>query len=272
MKLVTYNLWNTHIRWPERLNAACEELSRVDADIVALQEVSACVEAADGRNTARYIGDRCGYEHIVMRLYPDDPDEGLCILSKRPFSAIEAGWDTSFGALRNCGLRVCLTTDQTNVAITNVHLDFDGIAQREAQIFAVLEWIESRSGAECYEILCGDFNAPPDSSIYRFLMGQQTLLGKGVRPWHDLARYHAEKTGRMPSPTLDFWNNPRWRDAPTLEVPVRIDWILLQDVFNSGLPYPRVMDADVFGTEPTPLTRVVPSDHYGVYAELAFDT
>ncbi|MBA3943503.1 MAG: endonuclease/exonuclease/phosphatase family protein [Herpetosiphonaceae bacterium] len=272
MKLVTYNLWNTHIHRLERLNAACEELSHVAADIVALQEVAARVDAADERTAARYIGDRCGYEHIVTRLYPDDPDEGLSILSKRPFSADEVGWDTSFGPLKNCGLRVCLTIDQTNVAITNVHLDYDSIAHREAQIVAVLEWIESRAGAECYEILCGDFNAPPDSSVYRFLMGQQTLLGKGVQPWHDVARYHAEKAGRTPAPTLDFWNNPRWRDVATLSIPARVDWIFLQDLFNSGLPYPHVMNADVFGTEPTPLARLVPSDHYGVYAELAFDT
>lgn len=120
-------------------------------------------------------------------------------------------------------------------------------------------------------MLCGDFNATPDSSIYRFLNDQQTLLGRGPGlGWHDLARFHAERGGGSPEPTLDFWRNPRWRDAPTLEVPLRVDWILLRDVFNTTLTYPGVPDAGIFGTDPTRQAQVVPSDHYGVYADLDF--
>ena len=224
----------------------------------------------DGRDAARYLAERCGYSHVVTRLYPDDPDEGSAILSKVPLRAAEAGWDTGLPALENCGLRARVSVGGTEVAMTNVHLDWENIAAREAQIARVLEWIEARSEAGCYEVLCGDFNCPPDSSVYRFLMGRQTLLGEGVAPWHDLARFHAERAGGSPEPTLDFWGNPRWRDAPTLDIPMRLDWILLRDVFGRGLPYPGVPDAGVFGTEPTPLARVVPSDHYGVYADLDF--
>ncbi len=135
----------------------------------------------------------------------------------------------------------------------------------------VAAWIEARSKEGCYEILCGDFNATPDSSIYRFLKDQQTLLSRGPgSSWHDLARFQAEREGRSPESTLDFWRNPRWQDAPTLEIPLRVDWILLWDVFDTELPYPGVLDAGIFGTQPTPQLQVVPSDHYGVYANLDF--
>jgi maltose 6'-phosphate phosphatase len=270
MRLVTYNLWNARIRWSERLDAASEELARLDADVVALQEVVARVGEHDGRDAARYIAEQCGYDHIETRLYPDDPEEGLAFLSKVPLRVAEAGWDTSLPALQNCGLRARVSVGGTEVAITNVHLDWENIAAREAQTSQILEWIEARSEKGCYEVLCGDFNCAPDTSVYRFLMGQQTLRGKGVAPWHDLARYHAERSGRSPEPTLDFWGNPRWQGAPTLDIPVRVDLILLQDVFGRGLPYPRVPDAGVFGTVPTPRAQVVPSDHYGVYADLDF--
>ena len=162
----------------------------------------------------------------------------------------------------------------TEVALTNVHLDWKDIATRETQIAQVVAWIESRLEEGCYEVLYGDFNATPESSIYQFLKGQQTLLGGGPGPsgWHDLARFHAERDGRSPEPTLDFWRNPRWQDAPTLEIPLRVDWILLRDVFNTGLSYPGVSDAGIFGTHPTPQMQVVPSDHYGVYADLEFGT
>jgi endonuclease/exonuclease/phosphatase family metal-dependent hydrolase len=119
-------------------------------------------------------------------------------------------------------------------------------------------------------VLCGDFNCTPDSSVYRYLLGQQTLQGRGIAPWHDLARLGAEREGEIAAPTLDFWNNPRWRDAPTLEIPSRVDWILLQDLFNRSLPYPLLLEAGVFGTAPTPRMRIVPSDHYGVHVTLDF--
>ena len=46
---------------------------------------------------------------------------------------------------------------------------------------------------------------------------------------------------------------------------------LLRDVFNTGLPYPGVPDAGIFGTQPVLQMQVVPSDHYGVYVKLDFD-
>jgi len=264
MLIATYNLWNTSLRQPERLDAACEELARVDADVVALQEVAADVDVGHRIDAARYIADRCGYEHVALRLYPGEPAEGLAVLGKYPLRDVEVG------GRGDCGLRVRLGLGGAEIALTNVHLDWENIAAREAQITQILEWIEERSEQGCYEVLCGDFNCPPDSSVYRFVMGQQTLGGKGVTPWHDLARHHAERSGGAPGATLDFWRNPRWRDAPTLEIPARVDWILLQDVFERGLRYPKLLRAGLFGTDPTPRARVVPSDHYGVYAHLEF--
>lgn len=272
VRIATYNLWNSRVRWPERLDAAVEELTRLDADVVALQEVAARVGEHDGRDAARYLAEESGYNHVETRLYPDEPTEGLAFLSKQPLHAIEAGWDTDLAALANCGLRARVSVGGNDVALTNVHLDWENIATREAQITQLVTWIEARSEQGCYEVLCGDFNATPDSSIYRFLKDQQTLLGRGPGSggWHDLARFHAERRGRSPEPTLDFWRNPRWQNAPSLEIPLRVDWLLLRDVFNTGLPYPDVADAGLFGTQPTPQAQVVPSDHYGVYADLDF--
>jgi endonuclease/exonuclease/phosphatase family metal-dependent hydrolase len=268
MKLATWNLWNSPVRWPERLDAACEVLSDLDADIVALQEVPARVSEDDDRNAARYLADRCGFGHVEFRPYPDDPREGLAFIGNVPFQAVEAGWATGLPSLGNCGLRMTARIGATSFALTNVHLDYAGIVTREAQVSDVLRWIEDRSAAGQYEVLCGDFNCPPDSSVYRFLMGQQSLSGRGTQPWHDLARYAAERVGKVVAPTLDFWNNPRWRDAPNLEVPARVDWILLRDLFECGLPWPRMTDAGIFGVEPARHAGVVASDHYGVYADL----
>lgn len=117
-------------------------------------------------------------------------------------------------------------------------------------------------------MLLGDFNSYPESSVYQFLAGQQTLHGHETVPWHDLARSRAERTGSTLSPTLDFEHNPRWRDTPTLDRPARVDWILLRDTFASGLISPSLTNAGIFGDTATPLARIVPSDHYGVHADV----
>jgi hypothetical protein len=45
---------------------------------------------------------------------------------------------------------------------------------------------------------------------------------------------------------------------------------VLQDTFGKSLPYPGLLETGVFGTQPTPRMQIVPSDHYGVYANLSF--
>lgn len=115
----------------------------------------------DARDAATYLAERCSYGYVETRRYPDDPDEGLALLSKHPLRAVEAGWETSLEALANCGLRARLSVGGTELAITNVHLDWQNIASREAQIVQVVAWIEARSEEGCYEVLCGDFGLDP---------------------------------------------------------------------------------------------------------------
>ena len=254
MQIATYNIWNSSADRVARQEMLCRALNRVNADVVALQEVSAIAEQHYPQ-----------YPHTVFRWYPEEENEGLGFLSKHPVLSAEAGWEFS-AELHDCGLRVKLRIDETSVAVTNVHLDWKSIARREAQILAVTEWIAARSEPDCIEILCGDFNSYPESSIYRFLRGQQTLSGQEGPVWHDLAAIHASRHGVVPSPTLDFGTNPRWANDPTLELPARFDWILVQERWPA--PMPRVNSVELIGLHPMPGSDIVPSDHYGVLADL----
>lgn len=254
MRTATYNIWNSASDRTARQELLCSELERINADIVALQEVSEIAE----QNYAQY-------PHSFFLRYPDDEDEGLGFLSKFPLLSAEAGWEYS-GVLHDCGLRVKLQADGTNIALTNVHLDWKSIAVREAQILAISEWVAARSEPECLEILCGDFNSYPESSVYRFLRGQQTLNGQEGLVWHDLAAIHAYRGGDTPLPTLDFETNPRWANVPSLEVPARFDWILVQERWPAAMP--KVDNVELVGRYPLPGSILVPSDHYGVLADL----
>ncbi len=254
MQIATYNIWNSDTDKTVRQELLCQALNKVNADVVALQEVSAVAEQ-----------DYTQYPHSAFRRYPEDRNEGLGFLSKHPVLSAEAGWEFS-AALPGCGLRVQLQINTIRVAVTNVHLNYKSVAVREAQILAVTDWITARSEPDGMEILCGDFNSYPESSVYRFLRGQQTLNGQESPVWHDLAAIHASRRGDMPAPTLDFGTNPRWANNPSLELPGRFDWILVQERWPASMP--RLKSVDLIGRDPMPGSTIVPSDHYGVLADL----
>jgi hypothetical protein len=97
-------------------------------------------------------------------------------------------------------------------------------------------------------------------------MGQQTIASCSTQPWVDVATYAAYQGGTIPSPTLDFARNPRWQQSHTLELPMRVDWLLLRS--QLGQVHPSIHDMDIFGVHPLTDAGIVPSDHYGVVADV----
>lgn len=261
IRIATLNLWNTAHLQIDRLHAAAEALIRLDADVVALQEVG--MDLGERTDAAHLLAARTGHAHMLVHRYADEPGEGLAFLARTLLRQRPLADEIDIA------LRVETTIGDVSLALTNVHLDWRSVLTRERQIAEIATLVAHESGADRYEILLGDFNSYPESSVYQFLAGQQTLHGHDTVPWHDLARTRAELAGFAPAATLDFGRNPRWRDAPTPERPARCDWILFRDTFASGLISPSLTDAGIFGDEAAPIAGVVPSDHYGVHADLS---
>lgn len=267
IRIATLNLWNSdntgHLQIG-RLHAAAEALTQLDADIVALQEVSMTLaDVGERTNAAHWLAARTGHGHVLVHRYADTPDEGLAFLARTPLQHRPLPDEIDIA------LRIETTIDDGSLALTNVHLDWRSALTRERQIVDIATLIAHEPGGDRYEILLGDFNSYPESSVYQFVAGQQSLHGQATVPWHDLARTWAELAGFAPAATLDFGRNPRWRDAPALDRPARVDWILVRDTFAAGLVSPTLTDAGTFGDVATPIARVVPSDHYGVHADIS---
>ena len=157
--------------------------------------------------------------------------------------------------------------DGGQLGVTNVHFPSfpKSVAVREAACVAVARWVEARAIRGRPELLVGDFNCRPESSVYRFLRGEQSLLGHGAR-YLGLAVSHASRIGAYPRPTIDQRTNPRWQDEHTIEEPLVFDWILLRESLPDPMPY--LDHVETFGDKPTLRTGLVPSDHYGVLADL----
>ena len=109
-------------------------------------------------------------------------------------------------------------------------------------------------------ILCGDFNAEPESDEIRFLTSLTPL--NGLTTFYQDAWRVAGGDG--PGYTQD------WRDNPTsAELNLhrkRIDYVFVGDAFKRKESAGRVLDAEVvFNTK---ITGVMASDHWGLRAEI----
>lgn len=268
IRIATYNLWNSPQHWPQRLTASCGELRRLKADLLALQEVRAEVSATNPYDVASAIVAELGYPYMVFLPYPHDAEEGLALLSQHPIVATSLG-PPADAELLPIGLRAVVDIGPTRLTLTNVHLTSSPqtIRRREREAVAVNAWVEQHVAPDCPEILLGDFNCPADSSVHRFLCGLQSLDGASAA-WVDLAALYAQRTGQAARATLDIDTNPRWRDQPSLERPQRFDWILLRESYPA--PPPTLAHVAVFGIDPLPGSGLVPSDHYGVMADIEF--
>ncbi len=266
IKVATLNLWNDCQDQQKRLDAVGDELKAISADVVVFQEVPTQL-ASDGKlETVQYLAKRAGFDHVVYRSYPAPEQEGLGMLSRHPLESVTASWDSDPAPINRFALRAQVQVGLAALAITNVHLAWENIAIREKQLLLLLPWMsQSATNAE-HEVLLGDFNCSPDSSIHRFLAGEQSLKGQSTVGWVDLAAHYSERVGKVAPATLDPLTNPRWAGCRTLASPSRMDWILLRT--REGVRYPELPVVTLFAVQPSDVPRVIFSDHSGVCAEL----
>ena len=254
MKLATYNVWNDARGGEDRRRQLVETIAEADADIIGLQEV------APGLFHERLAGL---YPHAEFRAYAGE-EEGLALLSRYPIR--EATWLHELPAYdHSAALGVIVDAEGRRMAVTNLHLPWDSTLQKEKQIVAIDRFI--RGQAAEMRVLLGDFNSGLNSSVHRFLLGEQTLLGHEANPyWYELGSTWAVVRDTELLPTLDFLRNPRWGGKNSTEIPMATDRIYVMR--HEGMD--ELRHVTLFGTAVSPESGLAASDHYGVVAEMEF--
>lgn len=255
MKLITYNIWNHDSNFNERLKLIAELLHNENADIIALQEVR-------NESVVQSIQAVCNLPYTYWKGY-HDCEEGLVILSRHKILSTWTNWDTSTD-VHNSG-SMCVEVEYKNkrISISNVHLDYKHAHNREIEILKLTQHVKTLNSE--YNILLGDFNTYPDSSIHGFLSGRQSLKDENAR-WIDLGQSYSTRQGIELDVTIDFYNNPRWENASILDLPGRFDWILLENPYPNV--YPLLTEYKLIGKEI--VNGMTASDHYGVVCCLQF--
>lgn len=245
MKLASYNLWNSPVGIPHRQEQILDTLTTLSPDILCLQE--------------NFMGADLSSRLSFLAYSAHHPDMDLSVLSRYPITACR---QLSYALLAH------IQTDTAALCLVNVHLPWQSASAREE---AIVEAVAAADALDAdYTVIAGDFNCSDNSSVHRFLCGEQSLSGHDAYCF-DLAESYAARTGIPPEPTLDFRQNPRWGviDPPnTLEKNQRFDRLLLANPYPK--PAPELLSFGLFGREISEMTQLAPSDHWGIYACLAF--
>ena len=247
MRMATYNIWDSDTGMPMRFRQLVDEINKIKADIICLQEIS-------DREKHSSFSKLCGYKFSYWQA-----QAGLSILSRYPIDKVA---DFEYGTSAYIHL------ESKTLLVINVHLPWEKASLREK---AIVNIVENTSTVNVdYTFLMGDFNSSENSSIHRFLTNDQSLLGTDAY-YFDLAEVSAEMSGTKPLATLNFRDNPRWgivEPKNTIEVNQRFDWILLKNPYPVALP--ELKNCIIFGTKIEKETNLAASDHYGVMAEIEF--
>lgn len=269
MKIATYNIWDAKCQWKDRTEALCREIQELSPDVIGLQEVRKYYDYYPDGAMIEHLAEQTGYQYHTWTFSPKrDEDSGLAFLSRYPFDTVEKSWECIHTESIADALRIAVKADAHDFAVTNVHLGYRKIFEAEKQVIELNNWIESREKPKSYEILLGDFNFVPGSSVHNYLTSRQSLYEQDAK-WRDIAESYAARKETAPSPTLDFINNPRWikYERDFLTAPARVDWILVRENWHNRNTL-IVQNLDVFGDKPNPDNGIVASDHYGVYVEM----
>jgi endonuclease/exonuclease/phosphatase family metal-dependent hydrolase len=259
LRLVTWNVWWRFGPWEARQPAIAATLAELQPDLVGLQEVWSV-----GRtNQAALLAEQLGFHHAyATRFTEEDIQFGNAVLSRWPITAFEprplpAPPDQD--EMRTV-LRADIDGPRGPIELFTTHLNwrFDHGHIRQEQVRSITAFIQETAPRTYPALLCGDFNATPDSDEVRMLTGRAAVPDPPL-VFHDAWEVAGEGPGHT-------WSNENPHAAKDLEPNRRIDYVF------SGWPKAggagHVSSCRLIGTEP--IDGVVPSDHYGLVAELRY--
>lgn len=301
LRLVTLNFWGTSAPLPRRMALALRQLRQLAPDVIALQEVRAlggqagevaAALAAEGAEvalseeltTAHALGAALGmhvrYEMAVRwddEAYPGAVagEEGLAILSKAPVLEVRR---LQLPEVRPADARILLSaqlaTEAGPIWVHTTHLHYrldDGLA-REQQVLALDEAIRGigRGLTDAPQLLCGDFNAEPDSDEMRFLRGLTTLGGRRTHFQDAWLRCHREaERGDGPAQGITWSSeNEHTRPLRSLDIDRRIDYVLVTSRKRDGRGTVKACQVVMTQRQGEGADSVCASDHFGVLAEV----
>jgi endonuclease/exonuclease/phosphatase family metal-dependent hydrolase len=270
LRVVTWNIWWRFGPWEQRRPAIAATLKRLDADVIALQEVW-----SDGATTqAAELAAELGYQHVFsanmdageMGLNSNfDKSCGLgnALLSRWPIKrhdsiVLPGKPETGEG---RAALFAEIDGPRGLIPAFSTHLNwkFEHSHIRQHQVSELARFVDSKRPWSFPPIVCGDFNAEPSSEEIRLLKGLTSCPVEGLF-FHDA---WAVAGGSGPGIT---WDNNNPYAVTQMEPDRRLDYIFVGWPQSRGAGH--IVECKLAGN--CPVGEVWPSDHHAVLAELRY--
>lgn len=266
VRVVTWNVWGRFGQWAERQARIEETLAEAAPDVVCLVEGWSAGDADQPGQFAR----RLGFEHSVFAGdWPQDGwVSGLGLASRWPVTAHEhralpgdsgpGDGDPNGGG---SALFALIDGERGPLQVFVVVLDYrlDASAARQAQVRQLAGFVAERTRRRHPTVVCGDFNAGPDSDELRMLTGRAATAAPGL-VFYDAWEIAGDGT---PGHT---WSNANPLAAVALYPDRRMDYVLSAWPRRGGAGHP--VRCERLGVRPAGQPQL--SDHYGVLAELRY--
>ena len=281
MRIVTWNLWwRFGDNWEARHHAIAATLAELEADIVCCQEIWA---ERDGPNQADLLGETLG---MNVAHHPRFGRRGLsfsnAILSRDPVVASDShtlevngqsGHRTALVARiarpggdhsdhgdhtsGSDGKRARSADGEITVICTHLEHRFHLSEIRQGQVATLCELAAPHHDPEGFPVvMAGDFNAVPGSDEIRLLTGERPPPVPEL-VWSDAWAQAGDGPGFTWDGQNPYLSQAMWPNR-------RIDYVFVST--PRPVPHGNIAAIQLVGTQP--VEGVMPSDHYGLVADL----
>lgn len=260
LKVLTWNIWWRFGQWEQRRPAIATTLKRLDADIIALQEVWSDEKA----NQAAGLAAELQYHHVfVSGRDMNGIGFGNALLSRWPIIRQDSVKLYSQKESDEGRLALFAEIDGPRglIPVFSTHLNwrYQHSHIRQRQVVDLARFVDGKRPLSFPPIVCGDLNATPESEEIRMLKGLTTCPVEGLS-FHDAWDVAGGGGSGM------TWDNVNPYVLERLEPDRRIDYVLVGWPEDRGAGH--IVECRVAGNQP--VEGVWPSDHYAVSAEIRY--
>jgi endonuclease/exonuclease/phosphatase family metal-dependent hydrolase len=261
VRVVTWNVWGRYgSEWQTRQTALEAALAEARPDVICLIESWRQGES----NQPGRVADRLGWPHhqFTGDWAQEDWVSGVGLICRWPMSEPHRrALHSEDGAGAGLVVHVTIDGERGPIQLFAVMLDYplDASAVRQGQVRQLVQFVQEVAPRHDPVIVCGDFNAGPESDEIRMLTGQAATAAPGMvfyDSWEVAGDGSAGHT----------WSNRNPLAAIGLFPDRRFDYIFSAWPRRGGVGHP--VHCALLGTRPPGQTQI--SDHYGVLADLRY--
>jgi endonuclease/exonuclease/phosphatase family metal-dependent hydrolase len=261
IRVVTWNVWGRYGTDFEARQAALEQtLEQTAPDLVCLVEAWRQGESTQPGRVAARLG--LAHHRFVGDWEQEDWVSGVGFVSRWPMTEprrrpLRAEDGSGFGE----AVHVAVAGERGLIQLFAVMLDYplDGSGLRQHQVRQLVQFIAETASRRDPVVVCGDFNAGPDSDEIRMLTGRSAPAAPGM------VFYDAWEVAGDGSPGFT-WSNRNPLAAIGLYPDRRFDYIFSAWPRRGGVGHPT--RCSLLGVRAPGEQQV--SDHYGLAADLRY--